>query len=182
MTRFRFLVLLLVGVVLVGVSEGRSDDKADVTGTKPLITLHGRNSKIKKPKLVRITTAEAWRALWLEHQTGSAMPADVPGDLESADLDFEKVMVIAVFEGEGSNCRGYSSHSVNVVEGRIRVRVLAHTYQSGIDTPDTRAWGILVLLRSNKEVVLEHDVRSLLADPPKWKEWTRFPSLEEKKR
>ena len=155
MYRFRFLVLLLGGVVIVGVSEGRSDDKADAFSTKPLITLHGRKSKIKKPKLVRITTAEDWRALWLEHQTGSAKPADVPEDLESADLDFEKVMVIAVFEGEGINCRGYSSHSVNVIEGRIRVRVSAHDYQSMLDTPDTHAWGILVFPRSNKEVVLD---------------------------
>jgi hypothetical protein len=137
---------------------------------------------IKTPRLVRITTAEDWRALWMEHKTGSAEPADVPKDLEHADLDFEKVMAIAVFQGESSNCRGYSSHSIDEVEGRILVRVEAHTYQSGFDTPDTQAWGILVLPRSTEEVVLEHDVRGVIAAPPKWKEWARFPAIKEKKR
>jgi hypothetical protein len=125
--------------MLVGVSEGRSDEKADASGAKPLVALHGRNSKIKKPKLVRIITAEDWRALWMEHKTGSAKPMDVPEDLEHADLDFKKVMAIAVFEGEGINCRGYSSHTIKEVEGRLLVRVTAHTYQSGIDTPQTQA-------------------------------------------
>jgi hypothetical protein len=40
----------------------------------------------------------------------------------------------------------------------------------------------VILPRSNKEVVLEHDVRNLIAEPPKWKEWARFPALEAKKR
>jgi hypothetical protein len=183
MSRCGFLVVMLGAVgVMVGVSDGRSDEKADPSGAKPLLTLHGRNSKIVKAKLLRITTAEGWRALWMEHKTGSAKPTDVPKDLEYAELDFDRVMVIAVFEGEGINCRGYSSHSITEVDGRIRVRVTAHTYQSGIDTPDTQAWGILVLPRSNKEVVLEHDVRSLIDEPAKWQEWTRFAELAEKKR
>ena len=156
--------------------------KAEAAGAKPLIALHGRNSKIKKPKVVRITTAEDWQALWMEHKTGSAKPTDIPGDLEYADLDFKKVMAIGMFQGEGSHFAGFSSHSISEVEGRILVRVTAHTYQSGPETPATQAWGILILPRSDKEVVLEHDVQHLLGEPPKWKEWTRFPSFAEIKR
>jgi hypothetical protein len=183
MSRRRILVAVfgLIGLVIEG-AEARSDDNLATSGAKPLITLHGRNSKIRKLKLLRITTAEDWRALWMEHKTGSAKPGDVPGDLEYVELDFGQVMAVAVFEGEGINCRGYSATSITEEEGRILVRLNAHTYQSGSDTPVTQAWGILILPRSNKEVVLEHDVRSLIAEPPKWKEWTRFPLLPEKKR
>jgi hypothetical protein len=183
MLRYLFLVVMLGTVgMLLGVPYGRSDEKVDASSVKPLITLYGRNSRIKERKLVRITTAEDWRALWREHKAGSTKPMDVPGDMEYAELDFENIMAIAVFEGSGINCRGYSSHSINEVEGRLLVRVRAHSYQSGEDTPATQAWGILILPRSAKEVVLEHDVRYLIDEPPKWKEWARFPALEAKNR
>jgi RNA polymerase sigma factor (sigma-70 family) len=160
-----------------------ADDDIDLpSGVKPLLTLHGRNSKIKEPKLLRITTADEWQSLWMEHKTGSAKPKEVPDDLECTELDFDKVMAIAVFEGDGHNCRGYSSHSIAQTEGRILVRLEAHTYQSLGDSPGTQAWGILILPRSNKEVVLQHDVRNLIADAPKWEEWTRFSALPEMKR
>jgi hypothetical protein len=181
MARLRLPVVLLGTIaVLVSAPVGYPEEKVEV-GTKPLFAMHGRNSKITKQKLLRITKAEEWQALWMEHKIGSAKPKDVPGDFEYSNLDYDKVMVIAVFEGEGINCRGYTSHSIREVETRVVVRVNAHTYQSGINTPDTQAWGILVIPRSSKEVVLEHDVRGLIEAPPEWKEWARFPALPDKK-
>ena len=183
MSRCR-LMTVMIGTVAIsaGFVEGRPQEKAGPPASKPVLTMYGRNSKITKRKLLRITTAEDWRSLWMEHKTGSPKPKDVPGDLEYAELDFKKVMAIAVFEGEGVNCRGYTCHSIREVEGRVRFRLEAHKYQSGFPTPDTQAWGILVIPRSSKEVVLERDVRVLIRAPPEWKEWTRFPALQESKR
>jgi hypothetical protein len=90
-------------------------------------------------------------------------------------------MVLAVFAGNTSNCRGYTAESIREEGGRIIVRVFAHTYQSDEDTPSTQPWGVLVLPRSDKEVVLERDVRSLLSEPPRWKEWIAFPKISERK-
>ena len=144
---------------------------------KPLLTLYGRNSKITETKVLRVTSEKEWKALWMKHKTGSPDPKVVPGDLEYAELDFGKVMVIAVFEGEASNCAGYTAHSIREDRKRITVRLRAHKYGSAGETPATQAWGILVLPRSGKEIVLERDVRSEKKGPPVWKEWKRFPPL-----
>jgi hypothetical protein len=144
---------------------------------KPLLTLYGRNSKITEMKVLRVTSEKEWKALWLEHKTGSPDPTVAPGDLEYAELDFGKVMAIAVFEGEASNCAGYTAHSISEDRERITVRLRAHSYGSAFETPVTQAWGILVLPRSDKEIVLERDIRSEKIDPPVWKEWKKFPPL-----
>lgn len=182
MIRFRSLVVL-VGTLAVTLSvpAGYSEEKTDAK-VKPLLTMYGRNSKIVKRKLLRITNAEDWLALWIEHKTGSPKPADVPRDLEYIELDFEKVMVVAVFEGIGAYCAGYTSDSISEVEDQILVRVRAHTYQSEYTTSDTQAWGILVIPRSTKEVVLERDLNHLVGAPSKWKEWKRFPAFPDKNR
>jgi hypothetical protein len=182
MSRTRFWSLVLVAVWMTVPSfEAPPENTGNAALNKPLATMWGRNSKIKHRKLVRITTAKDWQSLWFEHKTGSAKPKIVPIDLELLEVDFDKAMVIAVFEGEGVNCRGYSSHSISEVEGKFLIRLRAHTYQSGGDDSGTQAWGILVLPRSSKEVILQHDVKTLIGDRPKWEEWKRFPSLPKKK-
>jgi hypothetical protein len=144
---------------------------------KPLLTLYGRNSKITARKVLRITSEKEWQALWMEHKTGSPNPKAPPGDLEYAELDFGKVMALAVFEGEAVNCAGYTAHSISEGRERITVRLTAHKYGSQGKTPATQAWGILVLPRSGKEIVVERDVRSEKKGPPVWKEWQKFPPL-----
>lgn len=175
-------MMFCTALVMSEVPAAWSQEKAEAQGDKPLLTMYGRNSKITKPRFLRITSADDWRALWLEHKTGSAKPDDLPGDLEYAELDFEKVMAIALFQGEGCNCRGFTSHAIKEDEGQVLVRLKTHWYQSGPETPDTQAWGILVLPRSTKEVILEHNVASTIGAPPVWEQWKRFPELPAKKR
>src|SRR5262249_28675139 len=88
---------------------------------KPLLTLYGRNSKITERKVIRVTSEQELKALWMEHKTGTPDPKVHPGDLEYAELDFGKVMVIAVFEGEATNCAGYTAHSIREDRKRITV-------------------------------------------------------------
>jgi hypothetical protein len=152
---------------------GRADDKAGPIGVKPLMTLYGSDSKITKSKTLRVTTTKEWDALWNEHR------GDSKTDRFSLDLDFEKVMVIAIFGGEGFGEHYFTSQSIVEANDRITIRIDANTYQWGY-SPDAKAlrpWGILVLPRSNKKLVLESDMRGLIADPPKWKEWTSFPAM-----
>ena len=175
MSRFPRTIAVVLGCLLsAAICPGAGPDN------KPLLTLYGRNSKITERKVLRVTSEQEWKALWMEHKTGSPDPKAPPGDLEYANLDFGKVMALAVFEGEASNCAGYTAHSISEDQKRITVRLKAHKYGSLVETPATQAWGILVLPRSGKEIVVERDVRSEKKDPPVWKEWKKFPPLVRK--
>jgi hypothetical protein len=182
------MAILGMMVLIAVVPVGHSQQKADPTDVKPLLVLYGRNSKIKKPKLLRITADEQWRALWMEHKTGSPKPQDVARELEYAELNFESVTAIAVFEGEGVCTVGVTPNSIKEVNGRIVVRLEANFFQTNIahgisDCLIAQPWGIIVLPRSNKEIILERaDYLRSIAEPPEWKESTRFPALTEKKR
>lgn len=171
--------IALLGPVLslIFVPGVNSEERVTPPAAKPLMTLYGRNSKIAKEKLVRITSEKEWYSLWLEHKIGSSTPKAVPGDLEFAELDFRQVMVVAVFEGKSVNCRGFPCHSISEDRERILVRLNPLMYQSGVPTPRTEAWGILVLPRLNKQIVVERDVRGLIDDPPKWEAWRTFPAI-----
>ena len=158
-------------VVLLRVAGGMADDKAGPADVKPLMTLYGSDSKITKRKTLRVTTAKESDVLWNEHCGDSKIGSF------NIDLDFEKVMVIAIFGGEGFGEYYFTSQSITENKDRITIRVDTHTYQFGLDAKAIRPWGILVLPRSNKKVVLENDMRRLIADPPKWKEWTSFPAM-----
>ncbi len=178
----RFVIMLFMACLVIDVSEGRSEDKPAPAGTKPLLSMHGRFSKIKSPKVLRITNAEDWRALWLEHKTGSSKLEEMPVDLEYMDLVFEKLMAIVIFKGQGSNCNGYTLDTIGEVDGRILVRMDTLSFQSaGVpgDKYRSQAWGIIVLPRSNRGVVLE----TCTWFPAKtWHELKRFPALTEKNR
>jgi hypothetical protein len=187
MSRISWLSILIGAFGVMAVPGIARSEERDPLAMKPLLTLYGRNSKITKHKLLRITSADEWQSLWLEHKTGSAKRANVPWDLDVAELDFEKVMVVAVFVGEGAASLGVTSHSMSEVDGRILIRLDENSYQTGVAAgmrafTSVRGWGILVLPRTNKELVLERDVRTLIADPPKWSEWARFPAILDKKR
>jgi len=173
---------------LLLVSAGSAEQKAKPPAGKPLLTMYGANSKITKKKLLRVTSAKQWEALWAEHKLGSPIPKKLPDGFEYVELDFDKVMVIAVFGG--GCCTGYTVDSIMNTKTRITVRVKAHTYQTGFIRPErcdsqvseTQAWGIFVLPRSDKEVLLEQDVRTLLADPPRWKPWKTLPAIKARKK
>lgn len=177
-------VLIALGIVpTIGrYSAGRFADEPSASVLRPLVALDGRKSQIKKVKQLRITSADDWRALWREHQNGSAEASVSPRAFESIDLDFERVMAVAIFKGEGPVSTGVTAESIREIDGEIVIRLDEHSYQTGL-APDMAvpskdcAWGILVLPRSNKAIVFERDVRTLIADPPEWKKLTRLPAL-----
>jgi hypothetical protein len=107
--------------------------------------------------------------LWLRHQTGKPEPGNgSPEAFQSGAVDFQRCMVVAVFQGEGSNCAGYEIHSITEDKDRILVRVQGQYFQTLEEAVVTAAWGVFVLPVSAKPVVVELDTKTLLADPPKW--------------
>jgi hypothetical protein len=166
--------LLLGTATLACVRATVAEGKAKAANVKPIMTLYGRHSKIAKEKVLRVTSAKQWKDLWMLHRIGSTNPKDLPDNFEYAELDFDRVMVVGVFGGPGF---GYTADSISDDGRRLTIRLDAHPFQSGGRYQPVEGWGILVLPFSEKEIVLEQDVKSLIADPPKWVEWVRIPAL-----
>jgi hypothetical protein len=177
-------LFLLCAIGLAFVSSPPNAQAATYKGNQPLLALTGRKSKVLAPGYHRIETAEAWKALWMRHQTGKSKPDTAPENLHHVDVDFDRCIVIAVFQGDGSSCEGYEVDSIQESASRILVRVRAHHVQTGQGyVHESEAWGVFVIPRSRKPVVVELDTRSLIRSPPKWTKVADLPpgnrSIEE---
>jgi RNA polymerase sigma-70 factor (ECF subfamily) len=154
------------------------DEKPPV---KPIVALHGEHSKIVKEKLLRITTADDWAALWIEHNYGAEFLEKADRSAEqSVELSFDKVMAIAVFEGTGRQNYGFVVDSIIENDEKILVRIKKLSYSVVGDPPPCEAWGVFVVPKSDKEVIVELDARTTRTGPAKWKEWKKFPAITDK--
>ncbi|MCC7292708.1 MAG: hypothetical protein IT449_11675 [Phycisphaerales bacterium] len=136
----------------------------------------GADSRIEKPEYLRITTAEEWAKVWHEHKGTTPMNGG-HGDLAVPRIDFSACFVIAVFQGKSFNSNGVQVVSAAEDHGRMRVRFDDLSYQTmGPDGGgvEVSAYGLFVLQKASKPVVLEEDVQGLIGQPPKWKERARF--------
>ena len=137
----------------------------------PLVTLTGTDSHIRKCSYYLVRSDEEWVKVWLQHRPTNSSNECKP------EIDFEKCMVIAVFQGSGWNSRGLNAVAVLESKNRILLRLKNDYYQTG--GPDgggepVTVYGFFVLPRSNKTVVLEENVQNIIGSPPLWKERARF--------
>jgi hypothetical protein len=164
---------LLLFVVLAGAGEERT--------VRPYVGLWGAHSAVKQKSFHRITTPEAWTALWLSHRGKEAKghsayynEAGVP------DVDFERCMVVAIFQGEAWNSAGVRVVSITDDGARLTLRYDDRSYQTaGPNGGGERvtAFGLFVLPRSAMELVVEEDVQGLKGRPDRYRERARFPAL-----
>jgi hypothetical protein len=190
------LLTATVVVLLAGDQLGTCADSSTETAVKPLISWHGQFTSFGKRISLRITSDQEWRALWLEHKTGSRKPQPKEDeDLDCPELDFSKVMVIALIGG-GPASWGYTVDSIIEDEERITVRVESGGYQllSGTflsvedafgpkeDSTHSRqrrdSWGIFVLPHSNKEIKLQSRIMATKDSPPQWVDWKTLPAIK----
>src|SRR5262245_49157213 len=171
-------VAVLLGCVLSSATSpaaGRAlptDDKEKLV--QPLFSLGGRESKNARAGYHRIESPEAWKALWLRHNTGTEKPGTVPVTTPQAEVDLSRCMVVAVFQGEGDNCDGLKVHSVLETGEQMTVRIQGLYFATGPTVQKTQAWGIFVLPRSAKPLLIELDTRSDKSEPPKWTKVAEF--------
>ncbi len=158
-----------------------ADDNARQT-TRPLVTLTGPDSHVKKPSYHRVTSEAEWIKVWQRHQ-GAKESKDYDlfyNPLGLPYIDFEKCMVIAVFRGDGWNSAGLKAAAVLEDKDGIVLRFEDKGYQTAGRGPDgggqrTTTYGFFVLPRSSKTVVLEENVQNYIGHPPVWKERIRLP-------
>jgi hypothetical protein len=172
MFRLPAAVAVFLGCVLsaaTSLAAGRAvpaDDKEKVV--KPLFSLDGRESKNTKAGYHRVESPEAWKALWLRHNTGTEKPEP------QAEADFSRCMVVAVFQGKAVNSDGFKMHSVLESDEQITVRIQGRYFATGPEVQETAAWGIFVLPRSTKRLLVVLDTKSEKTDPPTWTKVAEF--------
>ena len=163
----------LSATLLVCQLSAAEGPRKQVAELRPYVSWSGAHSKFAERLCLRVTTTEDWAKLWERH---AGKGADVPV------VDFGRCMVIAAFQGKAWNSDGVKATSITEEVGRILVRLDERGYQTGGSGPDggavrVTAYGLFVVPRSAKMVVVEENVQNLLGHPAVWKERKRFGAL-----
>jgi hypothetical protein len=182
----RLLAALILGInfALAGPMAAPAEESAQEP-LKPCVVITGANSHITERRYCRITSADDWAQVWQEHRgekpTGQYDLYYDPLTLPS--IDFDRYMVIAIFQGNGWNSAGLRFISISEENGRMIFRFRDKRYQTGGSGADggrkkATAYGFFVVPRSTKPIVLEEDMQNLIGEPPIWKERITFPRLQ----
>jgi hypothetical protein len=167
---------LSVGLVLAVVGSAREPVGQTM---KAYVAITGNDSDVKNRQYHRITSDKALSQIWREHR--AQLKASAGQVLEVPKIDFENCMVILIFQGEGLNCTGLTAHSIIEEENRIVFRYIVNSYQTFGSSTETEAhkvtaFGLFVLRRSAKPIIIEEDTQDVLGEPRVWKECVRFPA------
>ncbi|MCA8943653.1 MAG: hypothetical protein KDB80_13900, partial [Planctomycetes bacterium] len=147
----------------------------------PLVSFEGARSKIVEREHHKITDSQSWAKLWLRH-----VGAEEPNEEYSwfwnsvgvPKIDFDQCVVIAMFAGKAWNSNGFSVQAVDEVgDDLLRLRIQRLTYQTmGPDGGGRRCepFGIWVLPKTDRTVVLEVNTQGLIGEPPIWTEKARL--------
>jgi hypothetical protein len=153
---------------------------------QPHVSFSGANSRIDRPTFERITEPAAFGSLYMRHLGKPAEDFDEFYNPHGVPVvNFRQCMVIAVFAGERTNCAGMYVEAILDQEDQVVVRVVGRYYQTGSTEPNgdggarkATPFGIFVLPRTDKPVVIEEGHMHLKTDPYTWKEVARFESLK----
>jgi hypothetical protein len=153
------------------------------TPVSPCVVITGADSHVAQRRYQRITSADKWTRVWQEHKgqkpTGQYDLFYDP--LTLPQVDFDRYMVIAVFQGSGWNNAGLRAFSLADEDTRILLRFANKSYQTGgADGGGKKvtAYGFFVVPRSAKPVVLEENAQQYKrGKPPVWEERITFPKL-----
>lgn len=141
-----------------------------------LVAWQGPDSAVTERGYFRVQEEEDWIKLWERH-IGKPAERDNIGRPFMPRVNFERCMVVAIFQGEGWNSNGVTVESISQDDERILLRFDESTYQTaGIDGGGVkcRAFGIFVLPKSDKPIVIEENVQGLIGHPAQWRERARL--------
>jgi hypothetical protein len=147
---------------VAAVMEGAIRSLEELRGTRRRVEVSGEwqgpDSGVATRSYRLVTGAEEWRVLWEGHRDGETAP----------EVDFEDSMAVAVFAGAGWNSRGIAV-TITEDDETIRVRFRGRYYQTMMDGDRVTPYGIWILPRSEKTVLLEEDVHGIIGAEPEWK-------------
>ena len=166
------LATLAIATLCVATGLAAAEDTA-----RPLMTLTGADSHVKERSYHRVASESEWIKTWQRHK-GAKESKDYDlfyDPLGLPQIDFEKCMVIAVFQGSSWNSAGLKAVAVVEEKDRIVLRFENKGYQTKGGGEQAMVYGFFVLPRSSKTVVLEENVQHYVEHPPVWKERIRLP-------
>jgi len=176
------IIVIVISVLSAGGSQGRSVEQgvADIKTSSPVIVWSGAHSAIAGPAYMRITSERKWRDLWLRH---SGIKPKAHDELHNSPciptVDFSRFMVIAVFVGKRNCTQGIrvrpAAEDAKLLRVRYSVQFYAH-FREDI----TRPYGILVLPRVSKSVIVEEMGANDAKGKPTWHKKREFPPLKKK--
>ena len=182
-TRIMSIIMLAAACCVALAQQAASPSREQ---SRPaLLALGGADSKITQSEFVRITNSDAWNALWRRHKGIS--PDLIDHYAAIPVIDFTRCTVVAFFRSETTNRAGEDLQGVDEVDGTLRLRFDSRTYQtsSPLNSDDktggaqkATSFGIWVLPRTDKSIVIEENVQGLKNEGPKWKEQFRFPAIQ----
>jgi RNA polymerase sigma factor (sigma-70 family) len=141
---------------------------------EPLLAWSGPNSAVTKTSYRRVASKQEWETLWQEH--AGKVQKDRPATVLPR-IDFSQCMVVAVFQGSAFNSQGVNCVSVSETTAAITLRFVGDRYQTLNGVDEVTPFGIFLLPRSAKPLILEENVQNLLGGAPVWKVQARFELL-----
>jgi hypothetical protein len=128
------------------------------TKTLPAVQLVGHGSHIAEPRFVRVVDEAGWRTLWAEH-TGVKAHHGTFSRHRAPHIDFERFMVVGIFEGATTNTDGVVADAILTDRARVRIQFQHSTFQTSGEVDGgaqrTTPFGLFVIERSNLPVQFE---------------------------
>lgn len=169
---------LVFGALGSAVGSGSSAQPGAPGGVAklPVVQWAGHDTQRRDPGFVVVANAAAWDRLWEEH-TGDPIGAGALHRNKAPKVDFERCVVVAYYRGPSTNRDGETVRDVLETDGRLRVRFVGDTFQTsgpGGGAVKTRPFGIWVLPRTGKPIVIEEGRHGLKDEPLRWGEVASF--------
>ena len=176
-------LVMAVGMWLHWGQAPDAGEKDNLRIIKPYVTWSGARSQITKRSYFRITSSTEWSNLWLRH-VEKGVEKDSFNRIVVPEVNFEEWMIIAVFQGKGWQNNGVVLDAITEDADEMYVRFKNQPYSIAIPPggvnreKQVTAYGIFVIPRSPKPLVLEEKVGGYKGGPPAWEERVRFGRLE----
>ncbi len=177
------LIAWLAGGCAFSVDRSTVARAAGASAELPAVSFTGASSHVVEPAFHKITDAREFAKVWVEHRTGSSPKGSYNYNWNYANVpvvDFEDYMVIAIFQGKSANSNGFHVEEL-VDDGDVfRVRYDSMSYQTSEGSGRARRvrkvtpYGIFVVPKTDRPVVLELDTQNMLGRPPIWTERARL--------
>jgi hypothetical protein len=167
---------IVVGLPMVA---SKASEVPDARPIQPCLVISGCNSRVTQTRYRRIVSATEWTRIWQEHKGADVTEKydSFYDELTLPLVDFDRYMVIAIFQGKGWNSAGLTVVSSLESESRIVIRFKEKSYQTDGGVDNVASYAFLIMSRSNKPVVLEESVRDRKGQAPTWKERASLSGL-----
>ncbi len=187
-----FLVLLLAVPLFAGLNGLSAPSVAPAPVVLPCVALSGVDSHVGEKSYLRISNLKDWVKLWHKHK-GVKPEGEYDFHYDPLNLpivDFDRYMVIALFEAPAEYRDEFQAHSISEKSEEIRICFRTKGHQTGRVVPfpnqpkgcsdedlesPRKAYGFFFVPKSNKTIIMEERVWGTDSEVV---ETFRFPALK----